>query len=203
MLSRFNLLPLVVVLALLSSFSAEAQFAVKTNLLYDATTTPNIGAEVALGRKHTLNLVYGINPWTFHSESHGERKAFHWVVMPEYRWWPCTAFNGHFIGVHLMGGQFDAGNVNLPIPGYFFSGENLRAGARDFRYQGWFAGAGFTYGYQWILSRHSNIEAEIGVGYDYARGDKYPCANCGTLLGKWNSNYVGVTKVGVSYEYIF
>lgn len=188
---------------LLSSLCANAQFAIKTNLLYDATTTPNIGAEVALGRHHTLNLVYGINPWKFNSERHGERKATHWVIQPEYRWWPCTAFNGHFLGVHLMGGQMDVANIDIPLPGGFISGENLRTGARDYRYQGWFAGGGVTYGYQWIITRHSNIEAEVGVGYVHAQGDKYPCSQCGTLLGKWNSNYVGVTKIGVSYEYVF
>lgn len=102
-----------------------------------------------------------------------------------------------------MGGQMDVGNVNIPLPGGFVSGENIRKGVRDYRFQGWYIGGGITYGYQWILSRHSNIEAEIGIGYDHARGNKYPCANCGTLLDKWNSNYVGVTKLGVSYEYIF
>lgn len=79
-------MPLVSLLVLIMSLSANAQFAVKTNLLYDATTTPNVGAELAIGRQHTINLVYGINPWTFHSEKHGERKATHWVVQPEYRW---------------------------------------------------------------------------------------------------------------------
>ena len=47
------------------------QLAVKTNLLYDATTTPNIGAELGIGKKSTVNLVYGLNPWTFHSDSKG------------------------------------------------------------------------------------------------------------------------------------
>ncbi|MCM1297253.1 MAG: DUF3575 domain-containing protein [Muribaculaceae bacterium] len=193
----------VAMVAALSSLTASAQFAIKTNLLYDATTTPNLGVEVAVGRHHTLNLVYGINPWTFHSDTHGDRKATHWVAQPEYRWWPCAAFNGHFFGVHALGGQFNVANVNIPVPGFFFSGENLSKGARDFRYQGWYLGGGLTYGYQWILSRHSNIEAEIGIGYIHARYDKYPCTNCGTLLDNSNTNYVGLTKLGLSYEYIF
>lgn len=32
--------------------AAAQRVAVKTNLLYDATTTPNLGLEVALGRKY-------------------------------------------------------------------------------------------------------------------------------------------------------
>ena len=47
---------LLLALALLIGFvDAQAQFALKTNLLYDATTTPNLGAEVAVGSRSTLN----------------------------------------------------------------------------------------------------------------------------------------------------
>lgn len=183
----------------LFTITASAQFAAKTNLLYDATTTPNIGAEYAIGSQHTINLVYGLNPWTF---SRG-KKAKHWVVQPEYRWWPCTAFNGHFFGVHAMGGQFNAAKADLPVPGFFVCGENLRKGVRDYRYQGWYAGAGLTYGYQWILSRHVNLEAEIGVGYDHAWYQKYPCAECGTKIRSGHANYIGLTKLGLSFLYIF
>ncbi len=190
-------------LAFMAVFCAQSQLAVKTNLLYDATTTPNLGFEVRAGQHSTLNFVYGLNPWTFHSKAHGERKAKHWVAMPEYRWWVCSPFNGHFIGVHLMGGQFNAGNVDIPLPGAFFGGENLRNGVKDFRYEGEYAGGGFTYGYQWILNRHWNIEAEIGVGYNHAWYRKYPCADCGTRIDKGTTNYAGITKLGLSLLYIF
>lgn len=177
--------------------------AVKTNLLYDATTTPNIGMEIGLGNKNTFNLVYGLNPWEFDSDSHGKRYAKHWLLMPELRWWTCSKFNGHFFGVHLMGGQMNAANVDLPMPGAFFSGDNIRKGVRDSRYQGWYAGAGVTYGYQWILSRHWNLEAEVGVGYDHIWYDRYPCYECGAKIDTGHSNYVGLTKLGLSLLYIF
>lgn len=199
MFRKLTAFSLAAVALAFASLDADAQFALKTNLLYDATTTPNIGAEVATGRKNTINLVYGLNPWTF---SDG-KKAKHWVLQPEYRWWTCTAFNGHFFGVHAMGGQFNAAKADLPIPGFFFAGDNLRKGVKDFRYQGWYAGAGFTYGYQWILSRHVNFEAEIGVGYNHAWYDKYPCAECGTKIKSGDANYVGITKLGLSFLYIF
>ena len=187
------------VVFLATSLSVSAQVAIKTNLLYDATTTPNLGVEVATDSQHTLNLVYGLNPWNFGDG----KKAKHWVLQPEFRWWPCTAFNGHFFGVHLMGGQFNAAKVDIPVPGFFFSGDNLRTGVKDARYQAWYAGAGVTYGYQWILARHLNLEAEVGIGYNHAWYEKYPCAECGTLLKKGGANYVGLTKLGLSLEYIF
>lgn len=182
---------------------ANAQLAVKTNLLYGATTTPNIGAEVGVGKKSTMQLFYGINPWEFGSQESGVRQMKHWVLMPEYRWWTCSKFNGWFLGVHAMGGQFNAGNIDIPFPGAFFSGENLRQGMKDFRYQGWYAGGGVTVGYQWILGKHWNLEAEVGVGYDRVWYDKYPCAECGTLIESAATNYAGVTKLGLSILYIF
>lgn len=125
----------IIVAALSASFCAHGQVAVKTNLLYDATTTPNIGVEVGVGGKSTVNLVYGLNAWSFNSDSHGKRFAKHWVLMPEYRWWLCSRFSGHFFGVHAMAGQLNAANVDLPLPGGFVSGLNLREAVKDARYQ--------------------------------------------------------------------
>lgn len=198
-----NIAVCALLMAVFPSIVANAQFAAKTNILYDATTTPNLGVEFGVGRQSTVNLVYGINPWTFHSDTKGERKAKHWLLMPEYRWWPCTRFNGHFFGIHTMGGQFNAANVSLPIPGFFFGGDNITKGVRDLRYQGSYLGAGLTYGYQWILSRHWNVEAEVGVGYNHVWYEKYPCYECGAKIGDGGSNYLGLTKLGLSILYIF
>ena len=193
-----------VLLALfLSPGAAAQQIALKTNLLYDATTTPNLGLEFGLSSKSSLNIVYGLNPWKFSTDTHGERFVKHWVVMPEYRWWTCTTMNGHFFGVHAMGGQLNVSNVSLPVPGVFFSGLNLKNAARDGRYQGIFAGAGLTYGYQYPLSKHWNIEGEIGVGYAHLWYDQYPCGDCGTKISTGDANYLGLTKLGLSIMYVF
>ncbi len=191
---------ILIVLFFSGTIATEAQLAVKNNLLYDLTTTPNLGLEYGVGYRSTVSLVYGLNPWSF---SGGERKAKHWVLMPEYRWWLCSRFNGHFFGVHALGGEFNAANMNIPVPGAFFGGDNLRSGVRDYRYQGSFLGAGATYGYQWILSRHWNIEAEVGVGYAHVWYDKYACGECGARLADGGNNYFGITKLGISFLYLF
>lgn len=197
---RFLILNAVISLA----FQASAQeLAVKTNLVYDAMTTPNIGVEIGLPGRSTANVVYGLNPWNFGSNDYGKRKAKHWVVQPEYRWWFCTKFNGSFVGIHALGGQLNASNVNLPVPGFFFSGENLQKGVKDHRYEACYAGAGVTYGYQWILGRHWNLEAEVGAGYIHAWYKKFDCDECGRKVGDGGSNYVGLTKLGLSILYIF
>lgn len=55
------------------------KIAVKTNLLYDATSTFNLGFEFGLGKKWTLDVSGNYNPWTF-SEN---RKMKHWLIQPE------------------------------------------------------------------------------------------------------------------------
>lgn len=165
--------------------------ALKTNLLYWATTTPNIGAEVSFAKKHSLQLFYGFNPW----KSSGDRSIRHWALQPEYRYWFCESFNGWFLGAHLMGGQFNAGNMELPF--------NLFKDLKSHRYEGWYAGGGVTVGYQWMISRHWNFEASVGVGYDYIQYDKYKCGVCGEKVKSSNAHYVGPTKAALSFLYVF
>lgn len=180
------------VMLAIATLQATAQnAALKTNALYWATTTPNIGLEVQTGRKHTAQIFYGLNPWRF-SDS---KKLRHWVLQPEYRYWFCQSFNGWFVGAHLMGGQFNAGGVKLPV-----------SPLDDFehrRYEGWFAGGGLSAGYQWPLSKHWNIEASLGLGYDYIKYDKFNCGECGEKTESGHANYWGVTKAALSIMYMF
>jgi hypothetical protein len=174
------------------TFVAVAQeFALKSNLLYDATTTMNIGGELGLSRKWTLDLSGSLNPWTFNND----KKFKIWMAQPEARYWFCEKFNGSFIGFHGMGGEFDAGNIKLPF--------GLVPSLKDHRYEGWYIGAGVVYGYQWILSKHWNLEGALGLGYDYIQFDKYRCGTCGKKLESGHTNYFGPTKLDLSLVYLF
>lgn len=167
--------------------------ALKTNLLYWATTTPNIGMEVGLGKKHTAQLFYGLNPWKF---SHSRAKQVrHWLLMPEYRYWFCQKFNGHFLGVHALGGEYNIGGID--IPNYVFSDLDSK------RYEGWYAGGGVSYGYQWLLSKHWNLEASLGVGYIRFHYKESDCTKCARPDGTGNKNYFGPTKLALSLMYCF
>lgn len=194
---------LAIVCILTVALCADGQLAVKTNLLYDAMTTPNLGAELRVGKQSTFNLVYGYNPWSFSSNSHGKRQVKHWQLMPEYRHWFCVPYSGHFFGVHAFGGEMNASNVSLPVPGAFFGGDNLTSELKDRRYRGGFAGIGATYGYQWALSRHWNLEAEVGIGYGHVWYSRYSCGECGIKEYDGNTNYFGITKLGLSIMYLF
>lgn len=162
----------------------------KTNLLYWATATPNAAIEFPVGSKHSLQLEGAVNPWEF---SDGKQWK-HWVAQAEYKYWTCEPFNGHFFGIHALGGQYNAGNVDLPF-GLFPALENNR-------YQGWGIGGGLSYGYQWVVSRHFNIEASVGVGYVYLKYDKYQCDGCGSPTKSGRYNYVGPTKIALSFIYV-
>lgn len=187
-------LGLVIILA--STFTAHAQkAALKTNLLYDATTTFNLGAEFGLSPKWTLDVSANYNPWTFNDN----KKWKHWMVQPEARYWLCEKFNGHFFGFHLHGGQYNIGHIDTSFK---FLGNDFEA-LKDHRFEGWFVGAGIGYGYSWVLGKHWNIEAEIALGYAYIRYDKYKCGTCGSKVGKGVHNYVGPTKAALSLVYVF
>lgn len=192
-----SVIMLAAIIIAVTAFCVSAQkIAVKTNIVSDATLNPNIGIETRIAPKWSLDVSGQFNLWTL---SQG-RKYKHWLVQPEARYWFCEATAGHFLGAHLMGGQFNMANWKHGIN---FLGTDSRK-LRDHRYQGWFAGVGIAYGYSWLLSEHWNLEAELGIGWTYNRYDVYPCTKCGRKLAS-NAvhNYVGPTKIAVSLVYVF
>lgn len=75
----------VAILMCLCIQSMQAQqIGFKTNVLYWATTTPNMGMEMEVGKKHTVQVFLGLNPW---KQSGGDQSRLrHWLVMPEFRY---------------------------------------------------------------------------------------------------------------------
>ncbi len=159
-------------------------FGIKSNTLYWATATPNLGLEFGLGAKTTLEVSGNYNPFTFNDG----RKWKHWLVQPELRFWTCEKFNGHFFGVHGFYGEFNAANLKI-------------LNMENYRKEGDLWGAGISYGYQWIIGKRWNLEATIGVGYAHLSYDTYECGHCGDFVGHKVKNYVGPTKIGLSFIY--
>ena len=174
---------------------------IKTNLLYDATLSPTLGLEFGLAPKWSLDVSGTLNAWTINPDSEDWHKWKHWLVMPEARYWFCQRFAGHFLGVHALGGQYNIGQIN--IGGNNFLGTNLKY-LEDHRVQGWYVGAGIAYGYSWILDKHWNIEAEIGIGWAYTRYDAFNCEGCGKKIEEDKPhNYYGPTKAALNLIYYF
>jgi hypothetical protein len=287
---------LLVLLFWSAKMSAQEQ-ALKTNLLYDMTTTINLGYEIALGKKTTLDIWGNYNPWTLGYKWIGiegtehyadpetgknpfvekrEKKLKHWMLQPEIRWWNCEKFNGHFFGVHLHGGQFNVGAMSLPFGigryKYEFSeqpqgvwkdqygqerpadykdwGRNLgrkgdmqtgavgpngsreeisgtvyrpgtlpytgflnydeseaqkqvqyanadRDGIFTNSFEGWFVGAGASYGYHWIMSSRFSMEFTIGIGFAYFNYEKARCTECRQVIAEDTDWYFGPTRAGI------
>lgn len=188
---------LLLAMALFLAQEVKAQkVAVKTNVVYDAAANVNAGVEFGLAPKWTLDVSGNLNAWDM---SHG-RKWKHWFAQPEFRYWFCDRFSGHFLGMHLHGGQYNVGGLENSIS--FLGTDFSRLG--DSRFQGWFAGAGIAYGYSWILNKHWNLEAEIGFGYSYTKYDRFECVGCGIKVEEnMDHHYVGPTKAAINLVYLF
>ena len=135
--------------------AAAQQVAVKTNVLYWAATTPNLGAEVAVSKHSTIGLTANYNPWTIGADN----RIRHWFLRPEYRYWVTEKYTRLYFGVHAIGGKFEVGGFKLP-----FIGDRILTGLATNYYKGSFVGAGFSLGYQFYVSPHWNIELSAGAG---------------------------------------
>lgn len=187
---------IALVFGLLVTTGVKAQnVAIKTNLLYDATATVNLGVEVGLAPKWTLDISGNLNAWNLHET----KRWKHWLVQPEARYWFCDRFSRHFIGFHAIGGQYNIGGLKNNISFLGTPYKNLT----NNRYQGWGAGAGVAYGYAAILGKHWNMEFELGVGYIYTGFDVFECTGCGRKVASGNHHYIGLTKAAVNLVYLF
>ena len=111
-LARMKKNVLCVLLAFASLFcvayrAGAQQVGIKTNVVYDATATVNLGVEVGLSQRLTLDVSGNLNLWTWRENM----KWKHWLVQPELRLWTCQRFAGHFFAVHGLAGQFNFGNI--------------------------------------------------------------------------------------------
>lgn len=157
---------------------------VKANALSFAHTALGMGAEMSLGYHWSAELYGVISPW---KRTEDKAKKY-WAVQPEVRYWPCQAMVGHFFGVHVDGAQYNVGGT-APFFG-------LPKSVKDARYEGWLAGGGVTYGYQWVLGRHWNAEAAVSVGYEHLRYKKFESPEeCAPQVGERCHNYWGPTKL--------
>ena len=179
---------------LLPSFNIDQPrlpvLAVKSNLLYDLTTTINLGVEIGLAHRWTVDIPFNYNPWRLD----GHTRLRHWGIQPEIRYWFCNRFDGWFVGLHGHYVKFNVGG----LPDWSFISENMQKN----RYQGYLYGAGGSVGHSWILKNRWSLEATVGIGYARMVFDKYPCAECGTSMGRRTKDYFGPTKVGLSLVYM-
>lgn len=181
----------IIILTISAEYVSAQKIGVKTNLLYDATTTMNLGVEVGLSDRWTFDLSANYNPWMLNKEMN--RKIKHYLIQPEARYWLCEKFNGHFFGLNTGFAQYNIGAVKIPF-------------AKDsdkYRYEGWATGVGLSYGYSIILAGRWNMEFTLGAGLIYTRYDKFDCADCGKKIeGNVSKPFFAPTKMGITLIYM-
>lgn len=181
---------LVVMIMLVGTQRVSAQrIALKTNALYWATTTPNIGAELKVAPRWTLGLTAGYNPFTFSENA----KLKHVLIEPEARYWLCSAYAGHFVGVNALYSHYNAGNIDVPF--------GIFPELDDHRFQGDIGAVGVLYGYNWMLGRRWSLEAAIGIGVGVTHYKKYMCEVCGSQVDEDTRWLFMPTKLAVSVVY--
>ena len=199
-MKRFLILTIPLLFVCGISLNAQ-RFAVKTNALYLATATPNVGLEVALGERWTFEAEGGYNPWTFDKEKN--MKAKHWLVSPEFRYWFCNSFQGHFIGINGNYTQFNVGALPVPVHESFISlNQTQEQDLEKSRVEGWAVGAGLTYGYAFPIARRWNIEFTAGFGYWYSVYNQYESRKCGLFQETVKKHALGPTSLGISFIYM-
>ena len=179
-----------------SDSSRYKGIALRTNLFYAASATPNIGLEIPVGEHFSLGFNAGIKPWprwlAWDWDKTVEKKWRHLLIAPELRFWPAGVYDKLFVGADLIYTHFNVGAVQFPF--------GLYSRVRDHRLQGDFYGLGVFAGWSWWLSDHWRLEAEAGLGAGYADAREYECAYCGAEVGR-QQGPVLVPKLGLNLSY--
>ena len=174
---RGVILLMLVFLMPLSAYSQK--IAVKTNALEWVTISPNISAEFVVSPTMSLDLSASFNKWSPFANT----KFDHIRVQPEIRYWFQRPMAQHFVGFTLLYVNYDMMNKGT-------------------RHIGQAVGGGFTYGYDFVLSKRWNLELTAGVGTIYRTEKKF---NDGEQI-PYENNKKGwcpiPVKLGVTVSYV-
>lgn len=173
---------LILIIVAMASLGLSAQkVALKTNTLDYLLLSPNLTVETRLSRVLSLQVGLACNPI---SKSFFQVKTTNFRIEPELRYWFNRPMAKHFVALSATAGTYSLG-------------------FRSHILQGDAVAVGFSYGYSLVLSKHWNMEAEIGLGvgnfhaYHYLRGNPRPS------LTNFNRTLPVPVRVGLTFGYIF
>ena len=169
----------------------QPRVALRTNLLYDATLTPNLGMDVRVDSAWTVGLLVGINAWDINKAEN--KKWRHALFSMRARKYRDSLFHKGYYEADVIYSHYNVGNTKIPF--------GLYSAVKDRRLQGDLVALGGKYGYSWILARHWRIEAEAGVAVGYAWFKEYDCPHCGTFIGNGDRIFL-LPQLGINVVYI-
>ena len=140
----------LLVLAVCLTLSVSAQrINLKTNALYWAAETPNIGMEFRMNRHLTLNMEAMTSFMNIK-----DYKVKGYAFTPEMRYWlSARPQAGHFIGLMGVAADYDLTH-------------------KQCHHDGDVLGVGLTYGYSFVLGKRWSLELTAGAGFLH-RKEKY------------------------------
>ena len=162
-------------------------FAIKTNLLWDAALCANLGFEIELWPRWSLDVPVWYSPYDITQRWRIRLLA----TQPEVRYWLKDAGEGHYFGVHTSVIGF---NVS-------FNG--------DYRYQdpnraAFGVGVGYGYAFHLDKAHRWSMEAQIGAGFiDYEYIKYHNTGRNGAEVSRGRGSYWGITRAGLTLSYKF
>ena len=160
--------------------AAQGEVSIRTNLLWDAVSEPNLGLEIATGEHWSVGVDAGLKAWPrWVAWDWDQTNPAHWrnfAVVPEVRYYVSEVFRGFFAGVDFLYTHYNIGAVEFPL--------GLYPDTKDFRLQGSFWAGGVLAGYAWWPWQHWRLELEAGAAMGLAAYDRYDCPHCGTKLAE-------------------
>ncbi|GHV29590.1 hypothetical protein FACS1894177_00740 [Bacteroidia bacterium] len=181
------LLMAILLPVLLQGFAQQAgtnseKVSLRTNLLYWAVATPNLGVEWQPSDNWGILVNGAYSHWIWNGEDKQHRT---WLVQPEVRYYFSSPL-WRPGGVWFIGAEFHAGQFNFKF--------------NDTGYQGDALGGGITGGYKLRLSHVFDLDFSLGLGYTSLKYEKYYRSNDVFVLkeGRLKKNVFAPTQLGVS-----
>lgn len=169
-------------LLLLTAPNVKAQrVALKTNSLEYLVLSPNLTVEARLSRVLSLQLGVAANPI---NKPMGSFQATNFRVEPELRYWFNRPMARHFIALSTTAGLYDLK----------FNKRNINGDV---------LAAGISYGYAHVLSKHWNMEVEIGVGVASVHGYDYKDSQTRPESPNMHKIVPVPIRCGLSFGYVF
>lgn len=191
--AKLRRLAFCLVCLLTAALPAHSQkVAIRNNLLYDATLTPNLGIEFKVGSAWTLGVNAGLQAWDMDSRPEQNKKLRHLLIAPNLRRYLSksdTLFRRGYIETDVIYSHYNISNFKFPL--------GLYPDVKDRRFQGDLLALGAKYGYGWMLARSWRLEAEAGVAVGYAWYKEYECPHCGNYLGEGNRIFL-LPQLGIN-----
>ena len=180
--------------------SGGFHMAVKTNLLYDVVLVPNIGVEIPIGKRWSVNADW-FYTW-FSSDSRHRYWQGYGGYLTVRRYFGNSQKNcelsfvncqfpmkGHHVGIYMLGMTYD-----------------VEWGGRGYQADHFGFGGGLEYGYALPIGRRLSLDFTLGVGFQDGEYKEYDPTDDGSDHYVWQSTHKrhwwGPTKAEVTLKWI-